>query len=51
MEKFDLASIMDALSNMEGDEDALQLKLGDTSCAAPFASKLSHAAAIRVGVS
>ncbi|KIY66333.1 endoplasmic reticulum Ca-transporting P-type ATPase [Cylindrobasidium torrendii FP15055 ss-10] len=46
MEKFDMASITDKLSEMEGEEDVPQIKLGDASCAAPFTSKLGHVSAI-----
>lgn len=46
MEKFDLASITDKLSQMEDEDEVPKIKLGDASCAAPFTSKLSNVSAI-----
>ncbi|KAH8827253.1 hypothetical protein DL96DRAFT_1606032 [Flagelloscypha sp. PMI_526] len=46
MEKFDLSSITDKLSEMEDEHEAPKIKLGDASCAAPFTSKLSHVTSI-----
>ncbi|KIM43627.1 hypothetical protein M413DRAFT_25955 [Hebeloma cylindrosporum] len=46
MEKFDLSSITEKMSEMEGDEDVPKIKLGDASCAAPFTSKLSNVSSI-----
>ncbi|KAI0696646.1 endoplasmic reticulum Ca-transporting P-type ATPase [Cytidiella melzeri] len=46
MERFDLASITDKLSEMEDEDEVPKIKLGDASCAAPFTSKLSNVSAI-----
>ncbi|KAH8978059.1 ATPase [Lactarius akahatsu] len=46
LEKFDVATITNALADMEGDEEVPKIKLGDASCAAPFTSKLSNVSAI-----
>jgi len=40
--QFDLTSITEKMSEMEGEEDVPKIKLGDASCAAPFTSKLSN---------
>lgn len=45
LEKFDMASITDKLSEMETEDEVPKIKLGDASCAAPFTSKLSNVSA------
>ena len=45
LNKFDLASIMDKLADMEGEDDVPKIKLGNVSHAAPFTLKLSHVSA------
>ncbi|CAK5262273.1 unnamed protein product [Mycena citricolor] len=46
MERFNLDSITNAMSELDDDDEVPKIKLGDASCAAPFTSKLSHVAAV-----
>jgi len=46
MERFNVQSITDKLSEMDDEDDVPKIKLGDASCAAPFTSKLSHVSAV-----
>jgi len=46
LQKFDMASITEKLSELDEDTEVPQIKLGDASCAAPFTSKLANVSAI-----
>ncbi|KAG8757399.1 hypothetical protein FRC14_002103 [Serendipita sp. 396] len=46
LQKFDMTSITEKLTEMDDDNEPPKIKLGDASCAAPFTSKLSNVSAI-----